>query len=338
MAFFTKTLSAETAAMFYRQMAAMIASGVPVPEALETLSEENENIRVGNLAHAIKSGRENGFSKYPDFFQRLLSYMMENGEQGKAFSDVLYSVADENEKMADLKIKLMGAVTFPVTTLCIAILLVSILIIFVIPSFAAMFESMHSQLPVLTRLVVAISMHAMPIMAVVLILFILAVSILLFNRRLAHSMVSSLPLVGTLIRKITIVRFSRYLSMMLLLRIPVVDAINSAAEAVGNHAYEEKLKQITSKVSDASDLKEGLKNAGLYPPMALRMIAAGEKSGTIERVLGDLSDYYEKDVDKLFERCIRSLEIVTIVFVGLVVGGLVIAMYLPIFQMAAIVN
>lgn len=342
MFFLRKGNTMGSATLFYRQMAAMISAGVPVKDALITLGEKNESSDVENLIATINRDINVGetpgksLTQYPEFFKKMLQYFVSSEDQNSEFSKVLYAIADDNEKMEDMKKKIKAILFYPVSIILLAIIILAIILIFVIPTFIDMFASFGSSLPVPTQMVIALSNIFNQYWHICFACIALVYFFLKKNKRILDSIINIIPGYGGIIKNLSIIRFLRFLSMMLTLKVPVDEAIEYSAGAVNNIVYAGKLKDLKNSVSEKSQISSGLEKTRIFSPMILRMINAGEKAGSIELTLGEIANYYEKKLDST-EKFIQILEIFMMIFIGTFIGGIVIAMYLPIFQMAGAV-
>ncbi len=344
MMFWGKRVNTDAVSLFYRQLAVMLASGMPILEAFNTLSEDCDYPKIKQMITAVTEDISKGISlaetlsKHPKFFNEALVNILKKDAQGKKVSKVLYRMADEIEKADMLKRKILQAILFPSVTFVLALIVMMVILIFVIPVFVDMFSDFGSQLPYLTRLVMGISHIVVQNLVYIIIGFAVILFLLIRSKKMLYSFASLIPLVRGVLQKISILAFTRSLSTLLSFEIPFKEAVRYSASAIHNVLVAEKIKLIAEKISDVKQLKEELRATGIVPKMVLQMMAVGEKTESLEYVLTQISYYYEKDVDKSFYRLINVMEVITILFVGFFVGSIVIAMYLPIFSMAGAVG
>ncbi len=335
---FLRKDSMTTTTLFYRQMAAMISSGVSVDDALTTLGLLNENIEVEKLVTTIqkdiKAGDTPGKSltKYPDFFKKVLQHFHSIEKNESEFSEILYSIADDNEKMEDMKNRVNAILFYPFAIISIALFITGIILVFVIPTFVELFSSFGGALPGPTQIVVTLSNFIFDYVGLIILSIIVTVVLLVVNKNIAHRLLNAIPGIGEFVKNMVIIRFLKYLSLLLTLKVPPGEAIEYASDSVDNIVYANRLKLLKTSISETSQISRALEDSGLFPPMILRMINAGEKAGSIEKSLSEIAGYYEKKLSSV-EKYIQILDLAIMIFIGTVIGGLVISMYLPIFQM-----
>jgi type IV pilus assembly protein PilC len=343
MMFWGKRANTDAVSLFYRQLAVMLASGMPFLEAFNTLSEDCDYPKIKQMITAVTEDISKGISlaealsNHPKFFNEALVNILKKDVHGKKVSKVLYRTADEIDKTNMMKRKILQAILFPSVTFVLALIVIMVILIFVIPVFVDMFTDLGSQLPYLTRLVMSISHMVVQNLIYLMIGFAVIIILLISSKKILYSFASLIPLVRGVLQKISILAFTRSLSTLLSFELPFKEAVRYSASTIHNVLFAEKIKRIAEKISDVSQLKEELRATGIVPNMVLQIISVGEKSESLEYVLTQVSDYYEKDVDKSFYRLINVIEVLIILFVGFFVGTIVIAMYLPIFSMAGAV-
>ncbi len=343
MFFGRKKNAMEATTLFYRQMASLLAAGVSTQDALIALSEENESHKIKQLVSSIRNDISTGnnpgdsLKNYPDFIKKTLRYFVASDNHGESFPKILNAIADDNEKMDDLKKRVKSALVYPASIISIACILTGIILVFVIPTFVDMFASFGSSLPAPTRLVINISNFAIEHMSSILLFFILVGLVLKSNKTLFHNILNFLPGISSLTRSLSIVRFLKYLSLLLTLNAPLETAIEYAAGSVNNVVYAKKFKALKNEVASGNPLSDILNSTGLFTPMIIRMIKAGEKIDATENIISEVAGYYEHKLGSI-EKNIQVIDIAIIIFLGTAIGGLVISMYLPIFQMAGAVG
>lgn len=343
MFFYKKKDRTETMSLFFRQLASMLNAGISVKEALEILSEENEDKHVKRLASDIHQFKEQGAGSvqaakgYPDWFKNLLDHVLEKDKMHKDLSDMIFKIADDHETMEGLKSRFKSAMIYPATIVVIAIFVLSFVLIFVIPTFDEMFKSFGSHLPAPTLLALRFSKWASDLFGYVVLILLFFSMVMRYRKGLRDKFLMWIPGLNTILKTLTMIRFSRYLSMMMSLNMPLRKALDAAINVIPNRVYADRIKEAFHRVEGEPDLFDALKNTGFYSPMAVRILAAGKKSGSLANALQGLAQYYEKSKITSIEGVLRVFEIMVFLTVATLVGFLVIAMYLPIFMMAGAV-
>ena len=337
-------------AIFSRQLATMLAAGIPLVQAFEIVGSGHENAAMQKLIMAIKDDVEGGsalaeaLAKHPLYFDDLFVNLVEAGEQAGALETLLEKVATYKEKTEAIKKKIKKALTYPAAVLVVAFVVTIILMIFVIPAFEDLFQGFGADLPAFTRLVIDISqfvrnqgwMLAMVIGAAI-------YAFLYFKKRsrpMRHFLdrtALKTPIIGPILQKASIARYARTLSTMFAAGVPLVEALESVAGATGNIVYEVGVLQMRDEVSTGQRLQQAMENTDLFPNMVIQMIAVGEESGSLDDMSAKVADFYEEDVDNAVDNLSSLLEPMIMAILGVLVGGLVIAMYLPIFKMGSVV-
>jgi type IV pilus assembly protein PilC len=332
-----------------RQIATMIAAGIPIAQAYHAVARGHDNPKMQALFDSIRQEVESGtklstvLAKYPLHFDRLYQSLVAAGEESGTLDALLDKVATNMEKMEAIKSKVKSAMFYPIAIVIVAIVVVACLLIFVIPQFEDLFSSFGGQLPTLTQIIVNLSrwFQAQWYWAIG-----GAVGVILFigftYRRstklqfLMDRVVLKLPIFGTVIRKATVARFARTLATMFGAGVPLVDSLESVANATGNRVYYNGIIGIRNDVSTGRPLHASMTQTGIFPNMALQMVETGEESGELETMLDKVADFYEREVDDAVAAISSLIEPIMIVFLGVTVGTVVVAMYLPIFKMAAV--
>jgi type IV pilus assembly protein PilC len=336
--------------IFSRQLATMLAAGIPLVQAFEIVGSGHENPAMQKLILAIKSDVEGGSSlaealgKQPLHFDDLFVNLVESGEQAGALESLLDKIATYKEKTEAIKKKIKKALTYPAAVLVVALVVTTILLIFVIPSFEDLFQGFGADLPTFTRMVIDLSafVRAKGFFIVVIIGSLVA-TFLYFKKRsrpfrhFLDRMMLKFPIVGPILEKASIARYSRTLSTMFSAGVPLVEALESVAGATGNIVYETGVMQMRDEVATGQRLQQAMENTGLFPNMVIQMIAVGEESGSLDEMSGKVADFYEADVDDAVDNLSSLLEPLIMAILGVLVGGLVVAMYLPIFKLGAVV-
>jgi type IV pilus assembly protein PilC len=341
-----KPIQTADIALFARQMATMMTSGVPLLQSFDLVAGGHENPSFQKLVMSIKADVEAGgtmadaLRKHPQYFDSLFCNLIEAGEQAGILESLLNKLADYKEKSEGMKKKIKGALSYPISIMVVAMIVSGILLIYVVPVFADMFNSFGGELPGLTQMVVKMSdfmvANWMPVLGIIVGLKVAfgqakkrSVAFQNFLQRLSLK----LPLFGDLLTKSAIARFARTLATMFAAGTPLVEAMDSVAGATGNIVYYEATMKIKQDVSTGITLAESMRESGVFPNMCVQMTQIGEESGDIDKMLNKVADYYEEEVDALVESLSSMMEPLIMAFLGVVIGGLVLAMYLPIFKM-----
>jgi len=345
-----KILTADIA-IFSRQMAVMMASGVPLVQALEIVGRGHDNPAMAEMILAIKSHIEGGLSfseslaKFPLYFDDLFVNLVEAGEKSGALETLLGKVATYKEKTEAIKKKVKKAMTYPAAVMVVAVVVTTILLIFVVPQFEELFKGFGADLPAFTMMVVNLS-RWMQTSWWMLALIIGGTIFGLTNlhkrsanfRRLMDRLLLKLPIIGDILYKSAVARFARTLSTMFAAGVPLVEALDSVAKAAGNIVFTEAILVMRDQVSTGQQLQLTMQQAGLFPNMAVQMVSIGEESGSLDQMCAKVADFYEDEVDNLVDSLSSLMEPMIMSILGVLVGGLVVAMYLPIFKMGEVVG
>jgi type IV pilus assembly protein PilC len=337
-------------AIFSRQLATMLAAGIPLVQAFEIVGNGHENASMQKLILAIKADVEGGsalaeaLAKHPLYFDDLFVNLVESGEQAGALETLLDKIATYKEKTEAIKKKIKKALTYPAAVIVVAFVVTIILMIFVIPAFEDLFQGFGADLPAFTRLVIDISQFIRDQGWFLAMIFVGAVYAFLYfqkrSRAMRHfldRMTLKTPIIGPIMKKAAIARYARTLSTMFSAGVPLVEALESVAGATGNIVYEVGVLQMKDEVSTGQRLQQAMENTDLFPNMVIQMIAVGEESGSLDEMSAKVADFYEEDVDNAVDNLSSLLEPMIMSILGVLVGGLVVAMYLPIFKMGAVV-
>jgi type IV pilus assembly protein PilC len=336
--------------LFTRQMATMMKSGVPLLQAFDIVGKGAPNAAVGKLLMDIKTDVETGsalnqaFRKYPLYFDQLYCNLVEAGEQAGILDQLLDRLATYKEKTQAIISKIKSALFYPISVLVVAFVVTAVIMIFVVPQFKMVFTNFGADLPGPTLVVMAISDYFVAnwyfIFGIVgggVYFFFYtwkrSVPMQIFMDRVALK----LPVFGAVIRKATIARWTRTLSTMFAAGVPLVEALDSVGGASGNYIYREATKQIKSEVSTGSSLTVAMQNANVFPNMVIQMIAIGEESGQLDAMSGKVADFFEAEVDDAVDALSSLMEPMIMVVLGGLIGGIIVAMYLPIFKLGAVV-
>jgi type IV pilus assembly protein PilC len=343
-------VTAEDIAIFARQLATMLGAGIPMVQAFEIIGVGNDKPAMQKLVLAIKSDIETGnalnqaLAKHPLYFDDLFVNLVEAGEHAGALEAVLDKIATYKEKTEALKKKIKKALFYPAAVLAVAVIVTVILLIFVIPQFESLFKGFGADLPTFTRMVIELS-RWMQDNGWILLAILIAVG-LTFSyfykrsrpmRQFIDRMSLQIPVLGPILKKAAIARFARTLSTMFASGVPLVEAMKSVAGATGNIVYQDAVMRMRDEISTGMRMQRAMENTALFPNMVVQMIAVGEESGSLDEMAGKVADFYEADVDAAVDALSSLLEPLIMVILGVLVGGLVIAMYLPIFKLGAVI-
>ncbi len=337
-------------AIFARQMATMMQAGVPLVQSFEIIAQGSENQSMQKLIMGIKNEVEGGvglaeaLSKEPLYFDPLFINLVNAGEQSGALESMLDKLATYKEKVEALKAKVKKALFYPIAVLIVAFVVTVILLVFVVPQFEELFQSFGADLPALTRFVIDLSKFMQDWWYVI--AGGIAGGVYMFFRikktspKLQESwdrMALKAPVVGEIATKSAIARFSRTLETMSAAGVPLVEAMESVAGATGNIIYHNASLKIRDEVSQGTQLQTSMRNTGLFPNMAIQMVSIGEEAGSLDDMLAKVADFYEAEVDNAVDALTSLLEPIIMSVLGVLVGGLIVAMYLPIFKLGAVV-
>jgi type IV pilus assembly protein PilC len=329
----------------------MVKSGVPLLQSFDIVGKGTNNPGLAKLLYDIKSDVETGsnlasaFRKYPQHFDALFCNLVEAGEQAGILDTLLDRLATYKEKIQAIKSKIKGALFYPISILIVAFVITAVIMIFVVPAFKGVFASFGGELPAPTLVVISISDFFVAnwyfiFGGIYAVIYGIAQA---FKRSRAVQIAADryflkVPVFGDLIRKSSIARWTRTLSTMFAAGVPLVDALDSVGGAAGNYVYTLATLKIQSEVSTGSSLTVAMENSGVFPPMVTQMVAIGEESGQLDSMLGKTADFFEAEVDEAVETLASLMEPIIMVFLGGLIGGLVVAMYLPIFKLGSVVG
>jgi type IV pilus assembly protein PilC len=343
-------VTAEDIALFARQLATMLNAGIPMVQSFEIIGVGNDKPAVQKLVLAIKSDIETGNSlhqslaKHPLYFDDLFVNLVEAGEHAGALETVLEKIATYKEKTEALKKKIKKALFYPAAVLAVAVIVTVILLLFVIPQFESLFKGFGADLPAFTQFVVNLSRW---MQAKGWTLFII-VGVMVFTfsyfykrsrplRQFIDKMSLQIPVIGPILRKSAIARYARTLATMFGAGVPLVEAMKSVAGATGNIIYQDAVLRMRDEIATGMRMQRAMENTGLFPNMVVQMIAVGEESGSLDEMASKVADFYEADVDAAVDALSSLLEPMIMVILGVLVGGMVVAMYLPIFKLGAVI-
>jgi type IV pilus assembly protein PilC len=337
-------------AVYTRQFSTMIDAGLPIVQCLTVLSEQTESKGLRQVTTTIARDVEGGssladaFRKYPRTFDELSVNMLQVGEAAGVLDTVLQRLATYIEKAASLKRKVKGAMVYPLTIMAVALLVIIFMMTFVIPTFAKMFAGLGAELPLPTKIVLWMSDFTRQY--VVLILAGLAGAVFAFRAyyrtdrgsQVIDRCLLTIPIVGGLVQKVAVARFTRTLSTLISAGVPILEGLRITARSAGNRVVERAVMQARESVTAGRPLSEPLRNAPVFPPMVVHMVSVGESTGALDSMLTKIADFYDDEVDAAVSALTSMLEPVMIVVLGVIIGGLVVAMYLPIFRIVTLIK
>ncbi len=332
--------------LFARQFSTMIDAGLPIIQCLDILYSQQANATFKKMLKEIKESVEGGatlaeaLKKFPKQFDSLFVNMIAAGEAGGILDAILRRLAAYMEKAAKLKSQVKGAMTYPIVTLIIAVLVLAVILVFVIPVFEEMFADFGGELPAPTQIVVAMSdMVKSKIVYIIigLILFVIAFKKTYGTekgREVVDKLLLKIPVFGDLLRKVAVSKFTRTMGTMLTSGVAILEALDIVAKTAGNKTVEKAIYRVRKGISEGRTMADPLAASGVFPSMVCQMIGVGESTGALDAMLGKIADFYDEEVDQAVENLTALIEPFMLVFLGVTIGGLVVAMYLPIFKMA----
>jgi type IV pilus assembly protein PilC len=345
-----RKISEKDLAIFTRQLSTMLRAGVPLLQCFDIVARGHANPSMSRLLNDIRMDIETGtslnqaFRKYPIYFDPLFCNLVAAGEQAGILETLLDRLATYKEKTLALKGKIKKAMFYPLMIILVAILITSIIMIFVIPSFKSVFTSFGADLPAPTLMVIAMSDFFVEYWYVLLFGLVGTIYFLIQAwkrsprvQMMIDRLILKPPVIGELMQKASIARWSRTLSTTFAAGVPLVEALDSVGPAAGNAVYKEATKQIQSEVNIGTSLAQAMQNSGVFPNMAVQMTGIGEESGSLDSMLSKVADYYEREVDETVDALASLIEPIIMVVLGVIIGGIVIAIYLPIFKLGQVV-
>ena len=344
-------ISEKDITLFTRQLATMMKAGVPLLQTFEIVGRGHENPAVGKLLLDIKADVETGsslsqaFRKYPLHFDPLYCNLVAAGEQAGILETLLDRLATYKEKMLAIKAKIKGALFYPVSIIVVAFIITAVIMTLVIPAFKEVFKNFGADLPTPTMVVIGMSDFVVEYGWVLAIGIVGAIYGFIYTWKRSEAMQIAfdrlflrLPVFGDIIRKAVIARWTRTLATMFAAGVPLVESLESVGGAAGNYVYKAASKQIQSEVNTGTSLTSSMQNTALFPNMVTQMVAIGEESGALDSMLGKVADFFEAEVDDAVAALSSLMEPMIMVVLGVLIGGMVIAMYLPIFKLGAVVG
>ena len=346
-----KSIGAKDIAVFSRQLATMLESGIPLVQSFDIIAKGHENPAMAEMLFAIKADIEEGdtlaqaLRKRPIYFDELFCNLVEAGEHAGILEGLLDKIATYKEKVETIKSKIKKALTYPIAVVVVAFIVTAIMLIFVVPVFKDLFDSFGADLPSFTLWVMGMSdwmvanwYYLVGIVVAVVYTF------MYFKKRSSKfnyfldRVLLKLPIVGMILHKSAIARFARTLATMSAAGVPLVDALESVAGATGNIVYYKAVMEMRENVTTGQSLQYSMTQTHLFPHMVVQMLAIGEESGSIDKMLNKVADFYEEEVDNLVDNLSSLMEPFIMVILGILVGGLIVAMYLPIFKLGAAIG
>jgi len=348
--FFEKKVTGRDAVIFTRQLSTMIDAGLPLVQSLDILSNQQENPTFKKILREVKTDVETGttfadaMKKHPKVFDNLYCNMIEAGEIGGILDTILSRLAGFMEKAMALKKKVKGAMTYPVICLGIAFIILAVILIWVVPVFEKMFQDFGSALPGPTQLVVDLSNFAKS--NIMYMVFVIVALVFVFKKingtekgkTKIDALLLKFPVFGELVLKVAVAKFSRTLGTMLQSGVPILEALNVVARTAGNKVIEIAVFRVADSISEGRAIAEPLEETGIFPIMVVQMINVGESTGALDAMLNKIADFYDEEVDQAVENLTAMIEPFMMVFLGGMIGGLVVAMYLPIFKLGSVVG
>jgi type IV pilus assembly protein PilC len=337
--------------IYTKQFSTMIDAGLPLVQALEILEEQTENKTLAKAIGEVRVDVESGstyadaLKKHPRIFSDLYVNMVAAGEAGGTLDIILSRLADYIEKAMKLKRRVRGALIYPSVIVSVAVLVIAVIMTYVIPVFAKMFERLGGVLPLPTRIVIAISnfMNGPGGLLILggiigLIIFIIQIRRTERGRKITDAMFLKLPIFGVLLKKVAIAKFTRTLGTLISSGVPILDGLNITAKTSGNKVVEEEVMKVGKAVAEGKTIAEPMRESKVFPPMVTQMIAVGETTGAVDTMLNKIADFYDEEVDSTTANLTAIMEPLLIVFLGVTIGFIVVSMYLPIFRLITLIK
>jgi type IV pilus assembly protein PilC len=347
---FKQKVKTKELVVFVRQFATMINAGLPLVQCLEILGTQQANAEFKRIITTIRQDVEGGstfadaLKKHPQVFDDLFINLVAAGELGGVLDIILNRLALHMEKSEAIKGKVKSAMVYPIIVICVAVVVVAILMIFVIPTFKEMFVSFGGTLPAPTQMVISMSNFFRGYWWVMIIIIVAVLAAFRYAMKVPKiryqidKVFLKLPLFGPLLRKVAVAKFSRTLSTMISSGVPIMDGLEITSKSSGNLVIEEGIKNVRQAISEGKPMADPLEATGLFPGMVVQMVSVGEATGALDNMLAKIADFYDEEVDAAVSALTASLEPMLMVFLGGTIGFLVVAMYLPIFKMGAVVG
>jgi len=345
-----KKVTQKELAIFTRQFATMIDAGLPLVQCLDILGMQQENLSFKKVILKVKEDVEGGstfadaLGKHPKVFDALFVNLVAAGEVGGILDTILSRLAEHIEKAMKLAKKIKGAMVYPSTIVAVAVIVTVVLLLYVIPIFAKMFADFGQELPGPTQVVLSLSSFTRKyFLAVLAFLFLAGAGFRWYyrqegGRRNVDRLLLRLPVVGSLLQRIAVARFSRTLGTMVSSGVPILESMDIVAKTAGNKIIEEAIIKARGSISEGKTIAEPLMESTVFPPMVTQMVAVGEATGALDTMLNKIADFYDDEVDSAVDALTSLLEPMLMIFLGVVIGGMVVAMYLPVFKLAGVVG
>ncbi|MCX8031001.1 MAG: type II secretion system F family protein [Thermodesulfovibrionales bacterium] len=337
--------------VFTRQFATLFSSGIPIVQGFEILSKQTQNKTLKNVLTQVKESIETGSTvadalrKHPSIFDQLYINLVAAGEAGGVLDIVLMRLANYMEKIMKLKKKVKGAMIYPAIIITVAVLVVAIIMLFVIPIFSKIFSEMGVALPLPTRIVIGLSNFIGGIGGLIILMSIIAFIIAIRQyrktengRKVTDRFLLDLPIFGDLIKKVSVARFTRTLGTLIGSGVPILESLEICAKSAGNKIVEKEVLQTKTEVTTGKTISETLSKSKIFSPMVVQMINVGESTGALEQMLTKIADFYDDEVEQAVANLTTLLEPLMIVFLGITIGFIVIALYLPIFKLGGVIT
>jgi type IV pilus assembly protein PilC len=347
---FGNKVSEKEIVVFTRQFATMIDAGLPLVQCLEILASQQENKTFKKALTEIRQSVEGGatfaaaLKQHPKVFSSLYANMVEAGEAGGILDTILNRLAQYMEKAMSLKKKVKSAMIYPSTIVSVAVVVVIFLLVFVIPTFKAMFEGFGAALPLPTQIVLELSRIVRSYFLVGLVVIVAMIVGVKWwygteaGRKTIDAFLLKTPVFGVLIRKVAVAKFTRTLGTLISSGVAILEGLDITARTAGNKVVEAAVLRTRASIAEGKTIADPLRESGVFPPMVVQMIAVGEQTGALDAMLGKIADFYDEEVDTAVANLTSLLEPMLMVFLGIVIGGVVIAMYLPIFKLVTVVG
>jgi type IV pilus assembly protein PilC len=347
---FKRNISQGEVAIFTRQFSVMLGAGLPLIQGLDAIAQQHPNLRFRSILEQVKNDVEAGttlsaaMARHPKAFDSLYTNMIAAGETGGIMDTILQRLSVFIEKVVKLKRALRSALIYPSTILTIAIAVVAVILWKVVPVFRTLYEGFDVQLPLLTRIVIGLS----GIVENYIIFFAIFAVLGVFGfrsyyktdkgRHLVDSILLKIPVMGDILRKIGVARFTRTLATLLTSGVPILEGLNITAKTSGNVILEDTIHDVRQRIEEGGTMAEPMRQSGFFPPMVTQMVSVGESTGEMDSMLTKVADYFEEEVDTVMANLLTILEPFLMVFLGVVCGGIVIAMYLPLFKLIQVLS
>ena len=347
---FGRSVSSVDLVLFTRQLATMIESGIPLPQAFEILYEQITTPYFRKVIYAIKEDIESGeslsvtLSKFPNVFSPLYIYMIRAGEASGALSDILNRLAKYLEDANALTQKVKSAMVYPIAVITIALLITAGLLIFVVPKFKEMFESLGGTLPLPTQILINVSEalrhYALAVLVVIAIVIVSLVRLAMTERGryVIDALLIKVPVIGDLLKRVAIAKFARTLATLMKSGVPILEGLEIVAKVSGNKIIELNLLKAKNTIKEGESISKPLEKAKIFPPMVYHMIAVGEQTGELEKMLNKIADFYEEQVNAAIEALTSLMEPMIMVVLGGLIGSIVISLFLPVLNLSKLVK